>query len=341
MSEQDADGGEPGDVVADAADAVLDEVHRLVTALEAHPDPAVGAQVTALLQGIDAIHRTALTHLLEAIRGMAGEAFVNRLTADPAIRLLLMSYELIAVDRRLLAEEALDAVRGHLHAHGVDVELLDVVGGVIYVRLHGVENGTVSLDGVKHDVEEALKDGLLGFQELVVRDREAAATATAFIPLGGVRRAHRPVYRRVLATDEVPPGRLKAVEVDGHSLLIANVEGEFYAVQNRCGDSPLPLEFSVLEGAELRCSWHGCRYDIRSGQRLDDQAGSPERGLSQRLAVFPVSVQDGAIRVAVGVEAASAPATAASREGTTSADPTRQARDSSASGQPGSAAGAS
>ncbi|HTG12574.1 MAG TPA: NifU family protein, partial [Candidatus Eisenbacteria bacterium] len=95
------------------------------------------ADVTALLQGIDAVHRTALTHLVDAIRGMAGDAFVNRLAGDPAIRLLLMSYELLAVDRRLVAEEALDAVRGHLHDHGIDVELVDVVGGAVYVRLHG------------------------------------------------------------------------------------------------------------------------------------------------------------------------------------------------------------
>ena len=68
---------------------------------------------------------------------MAGDAFINRLAADPAIRLLLMSYDLLAVDRRLLAEEALDTVRGHLHDHGIDVELSEVVGGAVYVKLHG------------------------------------------------------------------------------------------------------------------------------------------------------------------------------------------------------------
>ena len=66
-----------------------------------------------------------------AIQSMAGDAFVNRLTGDPAIRLLLMSYDLLAVDRRTLAEEALDAVRGHLHAHGVDVELVEVLKELI------------------------------------------------------------------------------------------------------------------------------------------------------------------------------------------------------------------
>src|SRR5262252_1014000 len=139
--------------------------------LEAHPDPAVRAAVTSLLQGIDAVHRTALTHLVGAIQGMAGEAFMNRLTADPAIRLLLMSYDLIAVDRRLHAEEALDAARGHLHDHGIDVELTEVVGGAVYVRLHGVERSDIVAEAVRHDLEAALRAGLLGFQELVIGER--------------------------------------------------------------------------------------------------------------------------------------------------------------------------
>src|SRR5262249_58110785 len=98
----------------------------------------------------------------------AGGAYVTRRPADPAIRLLLTSYDLLAVDRRLLAEEALDTVRGHLHGHGIDVELADVVGGAVYVRLHGPAG---NVNAVRHDLEEALRAGLVGFQELVLGDR--------------------------------------------------------------------------------------------------------------------------------------------------------------------------
>lgn len=273
---------------------LLEEVEHLIGALESHPDPQVREHVRALLEGIDAVHRTALTKLVDAIRGMAGEAFINRLIADPAIRLLLMSYDLLAVNRQVQAEEALDAVRGHLHARGVDVELREVVGGVVYVRLHGLEQGDIAPAAVLRDIEEALKAGLPGFQELVPHDRDAAAPEKTLVQVGALRRAQRPVYRRALAAGEVAPGQLKGIEIEGHPLLIANVGGQFYAVRNRCGDSPLPLEFGALDDAELRCPWHGCRYDIRSGKRLD---GGPER-----LPVFPVAVEQGEIRVAVGVE---------------------------------------
>jgi nitrite reductase/ring-hydroxylating ferredoxin subunit len=273
---------------------LLEEVQRLIAALESHPDPDVGARVTALLQAIDTIHRTALTHLVAAIQGMAGEAFVNRLVADPAIRLLLMSYDLLAVDRHLLAEEALDAVRGHLHARGIDVELAEIVGGAVYVRLHGLEGSGIALEAVRHDLEEALGSGLIGFQELVLGDRAPARPPRELLQVQGLRRAQRPVYRRACAAGDVARGTLKAVDVDGQAILVANVEGEFYAVGNQCGDTPLPLQFGVLEGAELRCSWHGCRYDVRTGRRLD--------GGAEHLAVVPVAVEEGEVRVAVSVE---------------------------------------
>lgn len=271
---------------------ILEDVQRLMADLEAHPDPAVRTAVADLLHGIDAVHRTALTHLVGAIQAMAGEAFLNRLTADPAIRLLLMSYDLIAVDRRLHAEESLDSARGHLHHHGIDVELTEVVGGAVYVKLHGLERSDIAVEAVRHDLEVALRAGLIGFQELVIGER-AMARSSPLLQVGGLRRPQQPVYRRLCAATDVPPGAMKAIDVDGRAILLANVDGEFVAVSNQCGDSPLPLQFSTLQGKELCCSWHGCRYDLRSGRRLD----GPEH-----LTVFPVAVEDGEVRLATGTE---------------------------------------
>lgn len=289
--EVEAPGREPSDVEPPTVD-VLAEADRLIRRLESHPDPAVGELVSELLERVDAVHRVALTHLVNGIRGIAGEAFMNRLTADPAVRLLLMSYDLVAMDRRVLTEEALDPVRGHLHGHGIDVELDEVVGGTVYVRLHGLEASGVDPAAVRKDLESALRSGLIGFQQLEL-DRRGPAAAP-LVQIGGPRRVSRPVYRTVGHVEDVPPGSLEAVMADDAPVLLANVDGDIYAVGNHCGDSPLPLEFSELDGAVLRCSWHGCEYDVRSGRRLD---GGPER-----LNVLPVAVEGNEIRVAVGVE---------------------------------------
>ena len=57
---------------------------------------------------------------------------------------------------------------------------------------------------------------------------------------------------------------------------------------------------------ELRCSWHGCRYDVRTGHRLDWANAQQE----DHLTVLPVRVNEGQVQVVVGtarVTAAEAP----------------------------------
>ncbi|MEO6445667.1 MAG: Rieske 2Fe-2S domain-containing protein [Gemmatimonadaceae bacterium] len=289
----------PEEGEADQADLLV-EVERLIGLLTSHPDPAVSQTTTALLNGIDTVHRTALAHLMGAIQSMAGDAFVNRLTGDPAIRLLLMSYDLLAVDRRTLAEEALDAVRGHLHSHGIDVELLEVLGGVVSVRLHGAPPADdPSLAGVVRDIEQSLETGLLGFQELEIRDGKGARTApqdSTFLPRSALQRAFRPVYSPLFPAAELAEGSLRSAMVKNTNVLVMHADGEFYAVRNACGDGPLPLDYSTLAGTELTCSWHSCRYDVRTGRRLD----YPGASLEEQLTVFPVRVNDGMLEVVVG-----------------------------------------
>jgi nitrite reductase/ring-hydroxylating ferredoxin subunit len=281
---------------AGGARDVLAEVDRAMSELQAHPDAAVREAVTTMLEGIDAVHRAGLTHLVQALHGMSGDTLINRLIADPAIRMLLMSYDLIAVDRRLQAEEALDTVRGHLHEHGVDVEIQEVVGGVVYVRLHLTRRDgqdVLPIDRIRTDLEAALREFFIGFQELEFRDRDLHAPPSAMVPLDALRRANRPVYHAALNADEVPEGTLRAAVVNDISVLFGRVDGEVYAIRNQCGDSPFPLELGALEGAEVRCPWHGCRYDIRSGRRLDDEG---------RVQVLPVTTEAGRIHVAIDVE---------------------------------------
>jgi nitrite reductase/ring-hydroxylating ferredoxin subunit/Fe-S cluster biogenesis protein NfuA len=275
-------------------DDLLEVVQRAIQRLEQHADPAVRAETAALLAGIDAVHRTALTRLVVLLQSMGGDALMTRLIADPAIRLLLMSYDAIAVDRRLMAEEALDDVRGHLHDHGVDVELVDVAGGVVYVQIHGADRAGVPDHLVRQDLERALRAGLRGFQQLEVGARQPTPSGgTVFVPLAGLRRLNRPVLQKVARTSDIPPGQMSGVTADGQAILVANVDGQFFAVRDRCGDSPLPLRFGTLDAHVVTCSWHGCRYDVRTGHRLD----RPGTGLT----VCPVSVSEDDIQVAVAV----------------------------------------
>lgn len=147
-----------------------------------------------------------------------------------------------------------------------------------------------------HDIEEALRDGFIGFQELVNRERERAAVSST-ISLAALRRGNKPVYAHVADLADIDEGGFRTAEAGGHPLLLVRVDEDVTAIENRCGSSPLPLEFGRLEGTSIVCSWHNCRYDVRTGHRLDAQ-GEPVR-------VYPVRVEEGRVLVAVDVIAAS------------------------------------
>jgi nitrite reductase/ring-hydroxylating ferredoxin subunit len=162
------------------------------------------------------------------------------------------------------------------------------------VEIHGAERAGISDQLVRQDLERALRDGLRGFQQLEVGARQPTPSGgTVFVPLAGLRRLNRPVLQKVARTDDVRPGQMRGVSADGQAILIANVDGQFFAVQDRCGESPLPLRFGTLDENVVTCSWHGCRYDVRTGHRLD----RPGIGLT----ACPVRVSDGDIEVAVAV----------------------------------------
>jgi len=94
-------------------------------------------------------------------------------------------------------------------------------------------------------------------------------------------------------------GDMVACDVDGVSVLICRVDGEYYAVANRCSHASQPLATGRLWGCELTCPLHGARFDVRTGQALSAPATEPIR-------TFPVTLDKG--KVCVAVTAADRPA---------------------------------
>ncbi len=116
--------------------------------------------------------------------------------------------------------------------------------------------------------------------------------------LARVAKLRRPVFVDVGAFEDLPPGTMKAVDVEGRSVLILNVDGEPYAFANVCPSqgARLPLDGGKLSsGKVLVCPWHNCAYDARSGKRVDDEPDAPS------LAVLPIALSDGVLRVAANV----------------------------------------
>ena len=71
-------------------------------------------------------------------------------------------------------------------------------------------------------------------------------------------------------TSEIPVGSLKYVEVQGKEILLANVEGKFYATDNRCGHMNGPLSMGTIQGNVVECPLHHARFDVITGKTLKE-----------------------------------------------------------------------
>ena len=83
-------------------------------------------------------------------------------------------------------------------------------------------------------------------------------------------------YTRVASTDEVPPGVTRKVDFDGKDLLLANVDGNYYAIGDVCTHEEGPLDEGILHHYEIECPWHGSRFDLKTGAVTQGPAGPPE-----------------------------------------------------------------
>ena len=98
----------------------------------------------------------------------------------------------------------------------------------------------------------------------------------------------------VCALDELPPGAIRRVEWEDLEIMVVNCGGEVLAMEDRCSHDNGDLADGELDPSRcaIECPRHGALCDLRSGRPLNLPAYVP-------VDTFPVSVQDGRVRVAV------------------------------------------
>jgi nitrite reductase/ring-hydroxylating ferredoxin subunit len=106
----------------------------------------------------------------------------------------------------------------------------------------------------------------------------------------------------VAAVGDIPPGKRKLAQVNGRAIVVFNLGGEFFALNDRCphrgGSLHRGKQTGLVEsdgpgrycysrpGEIIRCPWHGWEFDIRTGQSYCD----PKRF---RARAYPVNVEPG------------------------------------------------
>ncbi|MGM7723844.1 Rieske (2Fe-2S) protein [Metabacillus sp. Hm71] len=88
----------------------------------------------------------------------------------------------------------------------------------------------------------------------------------------------------VCSSEDLQPGQRKLVKVDGSEIAIFNVNGELYAVRNKCPHQGVSMVYGSVDGTMLpsdphtyqygrhneilRCPLHGWGFDMKTGESL-------------------------------------------------------------------------
>ena len=96
---------------------------------------------------------------------------------------------------------------------------------------------------------------------------------------------------KVADLGECPPGSLFEVEAGGEQIVLANVDGELYALQNRCSHQDLPLSDGELDGDRLECLYHGATFDVCTGNAMGLPAIRPVETYTVELRGQEIYVQ--------------------------------------------------
>lgn len=96
----------------------------------------------------------------------------------------------------------------------------------------------------------------------------------------------------VCPLDDFGVGERKVLYLNGQQVALFNVDGNLYALSNRCSHARGPLSEGGVEAESCTvvCPWHYARYDLKTGHVVDGVASAP-------VPAYVVEVRNGSIFV--------------------------------------------
>ncbi len=103
-------------------------------------------------------------------------------------------------------------------------------------------------------------------------------------------------YIEIAPASELPNGERLFVEAADKSIVIFNIAGQFFAIDDVCTHDDGPLGDGDLEGYNIVCPRHGAEFDVRTGKVMQMPA-------VMDISAYPVRVKEGNIFVGIPKEA--------------------------------------
>ena len=69
-------------------------------------------------------------------------------------------------------------------------------------------------------------------------------------------------------TSEIKIGQMKKISIDEKDVVIANFDGNFFAVDDTCTHAGGSLSEGEIEDSTIICDWHGAQFDCKNGKLI-------------------------------------------------------------------------
>jgi len=101
-----------------------------------------------------------------------------------------------------------------------------------------------------------------------------------------------PNFTKLAIESDLPPtDEAKEFPCGNKTICIANVNGEFSALDNVCPHRGGPLGQGVIEGNKVVCPWHGWEWDVKTGTAGQDSG--------MKVAVYPLKIENGDVLIEI------------------------------------------
>jgi 3-phenylpropionate/trans-cinnamate dioxygenase ferredoxin component len=99
-------------------------------------------------------------------------------------------------------------------------------------------------------------------------------------------------YFTICAQEDLPPGERLFLDINQVPVVVFNINGSYYAMDDVCTHDDGPLGEGELEGFEITCPRHGARFDVRSGKVLSPPAVTNDR-------IYPIMLDGNDIKIGI------------------------------------------
>jgi 3-phenylpropionate/trans-cinnamate dioxygenase ferredoxin subunit len=98
---------------------------------------------------------------------------------------------------------------------------------------------------------------------------------------------------------DLKPGEMKKFSISGTDILISNIDGAFYAINNKCTHMGGSLANGNLENGVVTCPKHGAPYDVKTGANVGELSMFFIKKKTDGVKAYPVEIKDGEVYIQI------------------------------------------